>query len=100
MGGTRKVAGTAADRSQQCKERQKKERWKMTDPGVNNSTEKPHRIIILAHDPISKATVSAGKTPRQRRPQIPITKLNLKPLWSLNFLIQALQSHMAKFNTN
>jgi hypothetical protein len=22
----------------------------------------------------------------------------LKPLWSLNFLIQALQSHMAKFN--
>jgi hypothetical protein len=24
----------------------------------------------------------------------------LKPLWSLNFLIQALQSHMAKFNSN
>jgi hypothetical protein len=39
MGGTRKVAGTAADRSQQCEERQKKGRWKMTDPGVNNSTE-------------------------------------------------------------
>jgi hypothetical protein len=55
MGGKRKVAGTAADRPQQCEERQQKGRWKKTDPIVNNSTENPHHIIILAHDPISKA---------------------------------------------